>query len=75
MVANDAGACSTVPEWVARSMKEFGLLVIELTRSTLKFTQRNFGERILVEREWEGVCTFPLLWDKVRGSIHANGGH
>ena len=71
------GRCMSILDGARRGSKMYegiGLLVIELTRSTLKFTQRNLGERILVEKEWEGVCTFPLLWEPVRGSIRANGG-
>ena len=50
-----------------------GLLVMELTRSTLKFTQRNLGERILVEKRMGGRVYLSLIM--VRGSIDANGEH
>ena len=38
-----------------------GLLVTELTRSTLKFTQRKLGERILVEKRMGGRVYLSLI--------------
>ena len=48
-----------------------GLLVMELTRSTLKFTQRKLGERILVEKRMGGrvYLSFPLLWCGARSTL------